>query len=156
DIYQDMILFQREQRANSVAAFEFAEKARARAFLDLMVSEKAQLEYEDPLGKGGPGFYNVHSSAHARPLKLSAIQRALPPGLAVVEYTVTRNHLLIWVLDASRLQSRSVAIPRHELMQRVKTFREAVTLDSSEFTRQFQNGEAVLRETHRRGRELYS
>lgn len=155
DLYDDAILLQRERLNNPEAAFGLAEKARARAFLDLIVGQ-IEFEYGDKLtSSGARRLRDVLSIVHADPLDWASLRQALPDELTVVEYTVTKDQLLIWVFDSGRLRSVAVPVSQSELKRRVQSFREAVTLGSRDFKQQFPTWEARLKETRARGAELY-
>ncbi|MBI1747565.1 MAG: CHAT domain-containing protein [Acidobacteria bacterium] len=155
DLYHDMILLQRERLTDSVTAFDFAEKARARSFLDL-IGRQVQLEYGTALAPGGVRrLDDVLSTSHVQPLRWRDLQRRLPDNVTVIAYTVTKNQLLIWVLDSTGVQSRAILLSEETLENRVMKFNEAVTLNSPEFIRRFPTWEDRLRELHLRGADLY-
>jgi CHAT domain-containing protein len=156
-------------------AFSFNERARSRAFLDILGS-KAQLsrtqsglqDEEMALqqriltlktnqgggGEGGPvsdqsnlrralgeaeRAYNDFlakvrkenkeqaSLINVEPLTASQFQQLLDPGVTVLEYFVTPNQVLIWVVDKERVISVGRFINRTTLLAKVNMFRESIS-----------------------------
>ncbi|MBI1746256.1 MAG: CHAT domain-containing protein [Acidobacteria bacterium] len=154
DHFHNLILLNHARLNNPVAAFEVAEKARARAFLDL-VGGQIGFEYGEQLANATRTIKDVLSTVNAQPFTWAELRRKLPPTITVVEYTMTENQLLIWVLNSEGLRSRAVALSREQLDRLVDDFRIAVTLSNSDFKARFSGWKASLEETQRRASELY-
>jgi CHAT domain-containing protein/Tfp pilus assembly protein PilF len=154
-------------------AFNYSERARSRAFLDILGS-KAQLSHGGLLEEeralqarmsalrakmpvaqegeaGGPGqaqlqrevdeaqrAYNDFlakvrkenkeqaSLMNVEPLTLKQLQELLEPGVTVLEYFVTVQQVLLWIVEKDRLQFVTVPIGRKELVSKVSALRESV------------------------------
>lgn len=154
DIYHNMILLQHERLGDTRTAFHFAEKARARAFLDL-AGGQVQFDYGAELALGARRIRDVVSRTHLHPLDADSLQRVLPRDVTLVEYTVMQDRLIIWVLGTSGLRSEVVYVTRDRLNELAQSFREAVTLGDVEFRRRFPTWSDMLREVRARSGELY-
>jgi CHAT domain-containing protein len=95
-------------------AFDYAEYYRNRELLDLLTTtsvlrwkpDQAVLEY----------------SGSSAPLTLRQIQKALPSNAQLVEYVVTEQSLLIWVITADRWVTASVPVTAARLQQLVSDY----------------------------------
>lgn len=95
--FDTMVLFQAERRGRSSAALDYVERARARALLDSVVSVTATLAVPE------------------RPLTADAIQERLPEGVALIEYAVLNDRLLVWTVQRSRIDLRSRTMAADDL-----------------------------------------
>ena len=173
DAYSDMIdVLADSGRANE--AFNFAERARSRALLDL-IGSKAQLsslasgllEEERALleriaaskarlaGEGGEErdgaaviqrqvaeaekAYTAFLSRvrkenkeqaslmNVESLTVKQVQELLDPGVVVLEYFVTQDGVLVWIVDKDNVASVKVPLPRKKLQAKVASFRESIS-----------------------------
>jgi CHAT domain-containing protein len=154
-------------------AFNYSERARSRAFLDILGS-KAQLSHgglleeeralqarmsalrakmpvaqegeEEGLGQAefqreadeAQRAYNEFlakvrkenkeqaSLMNVEPLTLKQLQELLEPGVTVLEYFVTEQRVLLWIVEKDRLQFVTVPIGRKELISKVAALRDSV------------------------------
>jgi len=152
-------------------AFEIAERARSRAFLDLLgsatlskgrtqtlvqeeVALRARLAEASAAAGGGD---DDRGAGHARarveaverdykaflervrkengeqaslmtvePVSLAEIQTLLPPTTVLVEYLVTSDELVTWVIDKATVQVRRTPMKREALVADVRDFRTAI------------------------------
>ncbi|TVM02405.1 MAG: hypothetical protein CV087_09620 [Candidatus Brocadia sp. WS118] len=114
DIYDAMILFQFD-RGNDEAAFNFSERSRARAFLDIL-----QDKYE---------VTDQNLKIQFRPFTLPEIQHSLNAEVQFLEYKITQDRLLIFFGDQSRLKIVDIPISREELLELVFEFRRIIGAD---------------------------
>lgn len=171
--YTGMILAQLAGN-NLGEAFDYSERARSRALLDLLGSKvqfsrgelraeekrlqekifaaraQALLE-EDPEEDDGPdnalANQNIDEAQHAydnflarvrkenqeqaslmnvEPLSLKQVQALLEPQTTMLEYFVTPQQTLLWIVDKERLQHVRIPISRGDLIAKVSQLREAI------------------------------
>lgn len=80
-------------------------------------------------------FANIYSSSlRFDPLNLPSVQKALPPGAAVVQYFPTEKELYIFLVTDSQFRLRSVALAKEDLNQQVLAYRRRLSVVSSEPT----------------------
>ncbi len=110
------------------AAWELAERARARSLWDLAGQPQAAAA-DARLGREpeSPALM-----AARRPLDAAALQRQLPAGVAVVEYAALPDRLLVWLLrrgDTPVLKER--AIGASSVSELAERFRQALAAGDS-------------------------
>jgi CHAT domain-containing protein len=101
-LFQDMVSLQVAAR-NPAAAFEFAERSRARSLLAA-----------------------TQGASASRTRSLADIQRQLPPSLAVVYYSTLPDRLLIWTITSSNSQLFERPIDERELARLITQQRETI------------------------------
>jgi CHAT domain-containing protein len=143
DMYDEMILLQNQKR-NYRSAFNYSERSRARAFL----------EY---LRKKGSISANKAVDGIQTPT-LSEIQESLDPEIQVVEYKITREKLLVFVVDKNNLKLVECPVSRTELNQLVVQYRQAIgATDYGVFKKRMANNAGLLyREGFNISQKLYS
>ena len=148
-------------------ALEYAERSRARAFLDLLagkdlrpkneatislLAKKRSLDNElERLAKGPPQSVSDERSLQivlqkrddlmrkmerydpelvslmsAKPLSAGEIQALLEKDTALVEYYVTREGFVIWVVTANEVHAKWISAPISLLVKKVADFRESL------------------------------
>lgn len=153
-------------------AFGFAERARARAFLDLLGNQailskgktralveeevrlRAQLSearalVQDAIDEGNAAAVRQQVFAAERayrafldrvrnenleqaslmtvePVTLQEVQGLLPEGTTLLEYLVTGEETLLWVIDRQRLEVVRLQVARRALVTQVRTLRQAI------------------------------
>jgi CHAT domain-containing protein/tetratricopeptide (TPR) repeat protein len=111
-----------EEPDGAAAALALAEQERARSLLDLTRSAKVA----ENLTSSQPAWASV-DRASAKPLSVNAIMRRLPDGVAVVEYAVLTDRLLVWLLRhgnvATLVESR---IGSQRIAALVRRFRQSL------------------------------
>lgn len=118
-------------------AFEYSEQSRGRSLLDL-------LTHGVKLGPANAEL-EVRIEATASPLDVAALKSTLPAGVQVVQYTVQKERLLIWVLSAKGLEIVERSISAAELNARVLDYVALLA----------RNDESQSAELKRRAEELY-
>lgn len=69
---------------------------------------------------------NAGSQEPSAPLSLQAVRRSLPAGMALLEYAVLPNRLIVWVVRRERVESFVQAIPSREVKARVASLRRLI------------------------------
>ena len=169
-IYAGMIVAYLRSR-NPEEAFNYAERARSRAFLDILGSrvqlarggslleeeralqgristlqakmagresegevggqlrrelEAAQRAYTDFLAKVRKENKEQASLMSVEPLTLKQAQELLDPGVTMLEYFVTQDAVLLWVVEKDALRYVNIRLSRKELVSKVTSLRESV------------------------------
>ena len=206
--YDGMILAQL-RTGNVEEAFNYNERARSRAFLDILGNkvqlgrQRALLEEERALlakisevraklaGQGDDGEGESDSGPtqlrqeldaaqkaytdflakvrnenkeqaslmNVEPLTVKQVQEILDPGVVVLEYFVTQDGVLLWIVDKDKVASVKVALLRKKLQAKVSAFREAIQQfdENDKFRQQSEELFRVLIQpalAHIRGKEL--
>ncbi len=169
ETYSGMILAYLENK-NTEEAFSYSERARSRAFLDILGSkvqlahgslleeeralqakisalqammagqdvgtpdsselrkdlEAAQKSYNDFLARVRKENKEQASLMNVEPLTLKQVQELLDPGVTMLEYFVTEQGILLWVVEKDRLQFARLPLGRKELVSKVSSLRENV------------------------------
>ena len=123
-------------------AFAFAERARARALLDLLgtrtslaksgsgARESGELtvatEYPALLERVRRESPEQASLMTVEPITVADVQRLLPAGTTLVTYLV-QDTMVIWVVDRERVRAVEVPLDRKTLVALVQAFRDAIT-----------------------------
>jgi CHAT domain-containing protein len=170
-IYAGMIVA--NLRAKNVEeAFNYGERARSRAFLDILGSrvqlarggslleeeralqgristlqarmagqesddgsvrgqlrrelEEAQKAYNDFLAKVRKENKEQASLMSVEPLTLKQAQELLDPGVTMLEYFVTQQAVLLWVVEKDRVRFVNIPLSRKDLVAKVSSLRESV------------------------------
>lgn len=110
DVYDDMIRLQL-RRGRVEDAFAYSERARARALYDLL----------QPSGTDTAGPPAFESDIDFR-----ALLAASGNGIQVVEYKLTRDGMIIFVLDERKIQAFHVPIPGDSLRANIAAFLQSI------------------------------
>ena len=108
------------------AAWNISERSRSRAFIDALGSQKMRLASMNRVNKEQASDFDQVSAIDARDLA-----ELVGRDTAVVEYHVTKGHLLVWVLKDGRISGKAVDISAKDLGDRVRDFRELMENYSS-------------------------
>jgi CHAT domain-containing protein len=156
---------------NAEEAFNYAERARSRAFLDILGSrvqlarsgslleeeralqarigalqtrmagqesegevrgqlrrdlDEAQKAYNNFLARVRKESKEQASLMSVEPLTLKQTQELLDPGVTVLEYFVTGQAVLLWVVEKDRLRYVNIPIAKADLVAKVTAFRETI------------------------------
>ncbi|MFL6273933.1 MAG: CHAT domain-containing protein, partial [Blastocatellia bacterium] len=111
DIYDIAIDFAYSKKQDIQRTFELSEESRARSFLDLSRS-KGRVEVDDR----GP---ELKISSISRPLNLVRLQKGLPEQAEIVQYSVLKDKLLIWVISKTRITSEQMPLTAERLEELV-------------------------------------
>jgi CHAT domain-containing protein len=102
-VFAEMAFFELVHRQKADHAFDYTERARARALLDLL---------QQNANPGG-----------VQPLASEAIRQALPANTVVVAYTVLSEHTLAWVIQRDSLHAALLRVGSRSLTQMVRDLR---------------------------------
>jgi CHAT domain-containing protein len=172
ETYSGMILAYLDSK-NTEEAFSYSERARSRAFLDILGSkvqlaygslleeervlqakisalrarmtagqeegedavergrvrrelEAAQNAYNDFLSKVRKENMEQASLMSVEPLTLKQVQELLDPGVTMLEYFITQQSVLLWVVEKERVEFVIIPLPRRDLVAKVGALRESV------------------------------
>ena len=120
--YSDLLMHLGEVES----AWNISERSRSRAFIDALGSQKMRLASMNRLDKAQASDFDKVSAISARDLA-GFVGR----DTAVLEYHVSKDHLLIWVLKDGRISGKVVPINSKDLGDRVRDFRELMENYSS-------------------------
>lgn len=110
-VYDLGIEYAYETQKDPQTAFVYSEDSRARSLLNLMLNGRS---------KRGSGR---EPNQVFDPLPIADIQRKLPEGNQIVEYTVLENKTLIWVVNKHHdVQVKEARVNRAELEARVTNY----------------------------------
>jgi CHAT domain-containing protein/Tfp pilus assembly protein PilF len=113
-------LLQRAIRDRERAA-EDDVRATAAAFRDeLRIAEREWLEAVDRLARANPAVATIRQ---APALDLARLRRRLPPATALLQFVVGQHETSAFVLTSTRLEARSLRLPRAALAARVELLR---------------------------------
>lgn len=110
DILEEMMIFQVDRRKHGDAALDVAETARGRVLLDWLAQLTPSLASRT---SDGP-------SARAR--KWQELRPLLPDRTVFLQYEVTRDRLLIWILGPDGLRLQQVHVSPADLKAKVARF----------------------------------
>jgi CHAT domain-containing protein/tetratricopeptide (TPR) repeat protein len=115
-------------------AYNYAERSVSRSLLDWLHK-----------GSNGDidGTAKLDDDTH--PLALADVRRRMPEGIQIVQYTVLKRRLLIWVITKSKFEVASVTAESDYLRSKVDEFRKGIISGS------YRDDES----THVLARELY-
>ena len=88
--------------------------------------EAAQKAYNDFLAKVRKENKEQASLMNVEPLTLKQTQELLEPGVTMLEYFVTQQAVLLWVVEKDRLQFVNIRLGRKDLISKVSALRESV------------------------------
>jgi CHAT domain-containing protein len=90
---------------------------------ELAVAEKT---YTDFLAKVRKENKEQASLMNVEPLTLKEIQERLDPGVALLEYFIINDAVIVWVVEKDRVSSERIPIRRKQLQAKVTSFRESI------------------------------
>jgi len=139
DMYDEMILLQ-YRKSDYEAAFHFSERSRARSFLENLLNASAKEKLDS-----------------VQPFPLPEIQASFSDDLQLVEYKLTRDKLLIFVLDKNHLRAVESPVSRQRLNELVFQFRKTIGADDlADFSKKLaENPSQLYREELSLAGELY-
>ena len=111
NVYDAAIDHAYSKKNNSLKAFEYAERSRARSLLD-MTDAGVQ-------ATGAGAKRDLRFTSSSLPRDLAALQRRLPEHAQVLQYAVLDDKVLVWIMHGAAVWSRMLAIDRQELSERV-------------------------------------
>jgi CHAT domain-containing protein/Tfp pilus assembly protein PilF len=114
-------------RQNKIeSAWNMSERSRGRAFMDSLGAQKFRLASSDKLSGPQAGTFD-----EVRAIDRSHLTKLLGKDTAVVEYHVTRDELLIWVIKDNAVSGYSTVVSSDDLREMVEEFRELMENYSS-------------------------
>jgi CHAT domain-containing protein len=121
--------------------------------------EAAEKAYNDFLAKVRKENKEQASLMNVEPMTLKQVQELLDPGLTVLEYFVTPQAVLLWVVEKERVRFVNMPLNRRDLVSKVSKLREVVSQlgERKKFRDQSQELYRLLIEPalqHIRGKEL--
>jgi len=118
-LFDEMVKLQLDRRHDPGQALQFVERGRARQLADSLGSSAS--------GTDGATLADELS----RPLEPEAIQRELPPGVALVYYQTLPGRILAWTLTRDRSGFAENRLGAEELRRRMGTYQAALGLRAS-------------------------
>jgi CHAT domain-containing protein len=112
-VFDAMVRLQAE-RENVELAFEYSERRRARLLLDWLSAMPRDVDAQ-----------RFRLAAWTRPHPLRELQKKIPDGVAVIEYELLPDRLLVWLVRAGSVEQRQVLIPDTQVAERVRTLERA-------------------------------
>jgi CHAT domain-containing protein/Tfp pilus assembly protein PilF len=112
-------------------AFDYVERGRARSFLDILggeapVRKSIHAEFL-PLEKNNKEYEpELQSVSNQQPLMLSEVQSLLNPETTLLEYFLTKDKAMIWVVTNKNVNAAEIELPADSLRCLVKAFRETI------------------------------
>jgi len=129
-VYDKMIslLFADHQFAE---AFNYVERARARSFLDILAGETqvGKSLHSQFLGAGNDSMEyepELKSVVSQQPLTLPEVQSLLDAESTLLEYFLTENEVLIWVITRGSVDTEIILLPADSLQDMVDGFRQTI------------------------------
>jgi CHAT domain-containing protein len=110
-VSDQMIALQQGPRNNPLAAMQYAEQSRMRSLLDAL---------------GQRSDTSVGSLKKA----IADLERELPSGVAVVEYSVLEDHLIVWVITKEGMYAATIPVAADILSEYVDEFRREIQDES--------------------------
>ncbi|HYL99089.1 MAG TPA: CHAT domain-containing tetratricopeptide repeat protein, partial [Blastocatellia bacterium] len=129
DIYDVGIHFELFRLRDERAALQLAETDRARFFNDLLQGGVRVVDKAD-----GP---TIHAERIASELPVHDIQRRVPHGPVILEYSVLKDRVVIWIVKHDSVDAVSRSIAADSLSQKVAAYVESIAsprFDASEIT----------------------
>ena len=114
-----------------VEAFNYVERGRARSFLDILggevqVDESTQVEILHADRDGLRHEPELKSMSSQQPLTLQEVQRLLDPESTLLDYFLTENEILFWVVTRENIKVIKIDMTSDSLQSLVESFRETI------------------------------
>ena len=135
-LFEEMVTLQL-QLGDTLEAFRYSEEERAQVLSMLLAKQPG------PGTTNGSGQFvrtSIARPASHRLALLERLQALLEPDVAVVEYEVTEEQLVIWTVTRTSFHAHVVDISRTDLEAEIKAFRrqqDAANLDMARFETSF-------------------
>lgn len=107
------------KQADYKQAFAYSEESRARSLLDALHGGAA-------ISEAG-GEPDVLFSSVSHPLSLMEIKKRIPARVQVIQYSVLKDRLLIWLLSKTQFEVIEVKIPREQIEASVHDYVQLVS-----------------------------
>ncbi|MEW6734035.1 MAG: CHAT domain-containing protein [Acidobacteriota bacterium] len=106
-IYDEMIKFQLTQYEQEEVAFDYAERARGRALLDILDAGART--------QGVDSAVELILQGTAKPFSLAQIQQAMPAGTTLIEYAALDDRLFAWIIEHGRVEPVESPLPARDI-----------------------------------------
>lgn len=113
-VYDVVIDYEHSVKHDTQTAFEFSERSRARALLDLTGREALTSE--------AVGREQTDATASARPMGLDEIRQRMPEQAQILQYSVLQHKILIWLISGSGVKSFEQKIDAADLREKVSDY----------------------------------
>lgn len=127
-------------QAEATAQAELGPEGRVRARQQLEASQRAYRAFLDRVRKEDREQVSLMT---VEPVTVPEVQGLLPEGTALLEYLVTEQETVLWVIGPGRSEVFRLPVPRSTLDAEVRALRQAI------------EGKALLLEVEARARALY-
>ena len=118
NIYDIAIDFQHSRKHDALAAFELAERCRARSLLDL-ISSSPQVTHE-------AAQPDLRYDQVAPPMRLAEIQARMPKQAQILQYAALEDKLLIWAVSRSQFVVKEQKISLRELTDQTSNYLQLI------------------------------
>lgn len=113
--YEEMVGFQALLRGRPWLAFGYSERGRARALLSSFEAGALKFHLPDEAVPSIPS-----------PISAEAAQRDLEPTIALLEYAVLEDRLLVWLVRSDNRDFKMIPIEQDELSRWIDAFRREI------------------------------
>ena len=114
--------------AQALVQGELAPEGRARARQELQAAEGAYLVFLDRVRKESAEQASLMT---VDPVTLPEVQRLLPEGTTLLEYLVTEQETILWVIDQHRLEVVRLPVTRSILVPEARALRQVIETQAS-------------------------
>lgn len=135
-IYDSAIDFEYSDKGDLYMAFDIAESGRARTLLDLSSADTKLLQNEYGT--------DINLQAVSKPLTLSGIQQKMSDQTQIVQYSVLKDKILIWVVSAGNLRGEVKKIALKDLREKILKYLENLRRFTKEGDEQIKRDAADL------------
>ncbi len=112
------VAIEHELRANNTeAAFNYAEASNSRSLLDQLQSNKYLASDASSLRPG----------ESAQPLNVSQIRGQIPANVQLLQYTVLKDRILIWVISNDKFEMVSSSVNLADLKNKIELYIDQIT-----------------------------
>jgi CHAT domain-containing protein len=106
-----------------LAVDQFSPTDRERLMQELGVAEKA---YDNFLANVRKQDKEQLSLMTVEPLTLKQVQQLLDPGVSLLQYFVTRDRVLLWIIENQRMNFVALSLGRDDLIAKVHALRDGI------------------------------
>lgn len=113
-------------RAHSMLGDDLEGNEAADDELPAQEADSVQKAYDDFLARVRQENQEQASLMNVEPLGLKEVQSLLDPQVSLIEYFVTQQELLVWIVEKDRLESLRISIARNDLVAKIARLRETL------------------------------
>ena len=157
EVYDELIAIYLNRKRNLFKAFEYAERAKARVFNDIVHGQVDIISKEAPDGSAQLDL-KLNAGGTLQTPALQELQKHLTEKDKLIVYRLLKDRLAIWILKRDGLQFQESLVDRETLRQKVRAFRQAMGADDYRTFQNnvYQNGQETFNNTLLLARELSS